>query len=105
MNKCYNKTIFFIFTLCFRTVLLIKDDFLCNSTHAMLLPNFICFKNKFTFWPTESNTIIPLIVDSDIVIFDVTDIDETGNSISLYMQLGLTWLDEGMKMMRNNGPK
>ena len=104
MNNYFNKTIFFIFSLFFRTALLIKDEFLCNSTIAMQLPNFVCFKYKFPFWPTESNTIIPLIVDSEIVIYDVTNIDETGNSISLYMQLGLTWSDEGLKMMRNNGP-
>ena len=48
---------------------------------------------------------MPLIVDSEIRIHDVTSIDEIGHSITVYMDLSATWSDEGLKMLGNNGSK
>ena len=83
------------------SVALIENDFLCNSTIAMTAQNYMCIKNK-NYLSYDVPKPWPLIIDSEIIIYEVTDIDEIDHSITLYMSLALIWSDEGLNMMRNS---
>ena len=41
---------------------------------------------------------IPLILDSEINMYEVTDIDEIDHSITVYMSLNVKWSDKGLTM-------
>ena len=89
-------TLFFSLSLA-----LIKNDFLCNSTIAMTARNYICIKDR-NYLSYNVPKPWPLIVGSEIVIYEVTEIDEIDHSITLYMSLALIWSDEGLNIMRNS---
>ena len=81
-----------------------NEEFLCSETSTTKPRNFLCIVNK-TYDTYAVPIPMPMIVDSEIRIHDVTNIDEIGHSITVYMDLSATWSDEGLKMLGNNGSK
>ena len=85
------------FVILFLSQSLAFEFLTCNSSSTHIIRNNIC-KLDEKYDQTAVPMPIPLILDSEINMYEVTDIDEIDHSITVYMSLNVKWSDKGLAM-------
>ena len=72
-----------------------------QSWATLLKGDHIC-KIEDNYDKAKVPGIAPLILDSWIFIYDVTDVNEVDNSITIYMWLSFYWTDPGLSYKKKS---
>ena len=75
----------------------------CNDTEYKLTQtgDYICKVNQ-NYDKSKVPGILPLILDSYIVIYEVSEVDETHNSITFHAYISFSWTDPDLSYVKNS---
>ena len=64
--------------------------------------NHLCKKNDQPYDKTKIPGELPLILHPVLDIYDVLDVDEEKNLITIYIQISIGWIDPGLSYHNNS---
>ena len=74
----------------------------CNDSNVtMIQHDYIC-KNDQNYDKTKLPGTLPLILESNLFIRDVTKVNEEDNSITLHAIFNVLWIDPGLSLVENS---
>ena len=73
----------------------------CNDTNHTMTGDYICKVNS-NYDKTKVPGTLPLILGSEIWIYDITEVDEIHNSITLQAWIALVWTDPGLSYINKS---
>ena len=73
----------------------------CDDTNHTMTGDYICKVNQ-NYDKTKVPGTLPLILDSHIWIYDITEVDEIHNSITLQGWIALAWSDPNLSYVNKS---
>ena len=73
----------------------------CNDSNVTIMQHDYICKNDPNYDKTKVPGTLPLILESNLIIRDVTKVNEEDNSITLHAWINVKWIDPGLSLVKN----
>ena len=90
----------FLVMIFFKHCLTLELKICSDSNFTITQHDYIC-KNDQNYDKTKLPGTLPLILESNLFIRDVTKVNEEDNSITLHTWINVVWNDPGLSFVKN----
>ena len=73
----------------------------CNDSNVTIMQHDYICKNDPNYDKTKVPGTLPLILESNLIIRDLTKVNEEDNSITLHAWINVKWIDPELSLVKN----